>query len=227
MDMRHKQRNSPGVRVALTGNGCAEKVHGRNLRGLPCCLSTIALLVVATVLALVAYSAVISIAQPTRAQTVETTGVCPLRGYATISRGVDWGASRSISGWHAGHDIFVPELTAVVAVENGIVQYRYGDVGGYNILLYADNGNVYYYAHLFQHDAVNLINPEEPMKLPDRLKNERWVSRWTAVGTRIGGVSDTGNAVGTGHHLHYGVRLGSLRNHVDPKPYIDRDCPNV
>ena len=227
MDMRHEQRNSQGVRVALTGNGYAEKVRGRNLRSLPCCLSTIALLVVVTVLALVAYSAVIAIAQPATAQTAEPRGVCPLRGYTRISREVDWGASRSISGWHAGHDIFVPQNTDVVAVENGIAQYRYGKVGGYNVLLFADNGNVYYYAHLFQHDAVNLINPEEPTKLPDRLQNERWVSRWTAAGTRIGGVSNTGNAKDTDFHLHYGVRLGSLRNHVDPKPYTDRDCPNV
>ena len=227
MAMRQKHSSDLDTRVALTDNGCADKAHSRDLLGLPCCVSRAVLLGVVTVLALVVFSAVVEVAQPTTAQTTEPAGICPVRGYARIWRGVDWGAYRDFSGWHAGHDIFVPERTAAVAVENGIAEYRYGDVAGYNVLLYADNGNVYYYSHLLQHDAVNLIKPNEPTKLPDRTQNERWVSRWTASGTRIGGVSDTGNALDTGHHLHYGVRLGSLRNHVDPKPYIDRDCPNV
>lgn len=141
-----------------------------------------------------------------------------MSGYDITRSYTDWGATRAqTGGWHAGHDMFAPEGRPVVAVEGGTAEFSHGRIGGFYVILYADSGNVYYYAHLLQHGDNNLEDPENPTtgSVENRVES----------GVRIGSVSNTGYyAVNTPFHLHFGYRYGSFNNHVNPWPYIQRYC---
>ncbi len=184
----------------------------RNLRVLPARFSISILLVAVAVISL--FSAV---ATPATAQATKPIPdlKCPVSGYS-YAASPDWGAPRDSGGWHAGHDMFADPPTPVVAVEGGQAEYAYGTVAGFYVLLRADSGNVYYYAHLAQHDDSNLKDPNYPMK--DSVKKR------VEVGEKVGTVSNTGNAKDTPPHLHFGFRYRSLLNHVNPQPYIRQYC---
>jgi hypothetical protein len=81
-------------------------------------------------------------------------------------------------------DIFAPQGTPVRAMVSGNAQSGYSDIGGYWVHITGDDGYQYYYAHL------------------DRPAN---VSGRVNAGAYLGGVGDTGNAKGTGAHLHLGI----------------------
>src|SRR5437660_10067764 len=52
------------------------------------------------------------------------------------------------SGFHYGVDMLAPTGTNLWAVKDGNVQYASESAGGLVAYLFADGGNVYYYAHM-------------------------------------------------------------------------------
>lgn len=102
---------------------------------------------------------------------------------------------------HEGLDIFAPRGTPVVAAETGQVT-RVGDTprGGKNVWVRGDQRS-FYYAHL---DSI-AVSPG------DR------VVRGEVLGT----VGNTGNAVTTNPHLHFGI-YKFAQGAVDPLPMVGR-----
>lgn len=111
--------------------------------------------------------------------------------------GRDGGARR-----HEGIDIFAPRGTPVIAAEQGLVS-RVGDTprGGKNVWVRGD-GRSFYYAHL---DSI-AVSPG------DRV----------ARGELLGTVGNTGNAVTTSPHLHFGI-YKFMQGAVDPLPLVGRN----
>ena len=106
----------------------------------------------------------------------------------------DGGARR-----HEGIDIFAPRGTPVIAAEAGHVS-RVGDtpLGGKNVWVRGDNRS-FYYAHL---DSI-AVSPG------DRIRR----------GDVLGAVGNTGNAITTDPHLHFGI-YKFARGAVDPLPLV-------
>lgn len=100
---------------------------------------------------------------------------------------------------HEGVDVFATKGTPVTAVVPGRVS-RVGtnNLGGKTVSIFAD-GYSFYYAHL-DSQSVN-------------------VGQRIAIGDTLGTVGNTGNAITTPPHLHFGVyRQG--RGAVDPFPFF-------
>jgi murein DD-endopeptidase MepM/ murein hydrolase activator NlpD len=119
-------------------------------------------------------------------------------------------------------DIFAACGTDVVAVTGGVVQevtaedrWRPGVDdpvlrGGLSVAVVGDDGVRYYGSHLRELD---------PATVPG--------SR-VAAGQRLGAVGDSGNAAGTGCHLHFGLSRPCgpgdwerRRGEIWPQPYLD------
>lgn len=90
-------------------------------------------------------------------------------------------------------DLFAGEGTAVRSMTSGQVVSGYSEIGGYWAILYGDDGQQYYYAHM-QGPAYN---------------------GYVSAGQQIGAVGATGNAAGTGAHLHLGIG-SSINNGTGP-----------
>jgi|SRR5690242_3201429 len=116
---------------------------------------------------------------------------CPIDG----SRYTDDYGPRSDGSFHYGIDMLAPTGTPEWAVKSGNVHYSLESAGGLVAYLYADDGNVYYYAHM-----------------SDTVGGDRPVGQ----GEEIGLVGQTGNA--TGPHLYFDIRLGNV-NGYRPDPY--------
>ncbi len=131
--------------------------------------------------------------------------VCPVAGPVTFTN--TWGAPRSGGRQHKGVDLFAADGTPVVAPASGEVELRSDALGGLAFHLWGDDGNYYYGAHL-----AGFAN----------------VSSQIAAGTVLGSVGSTGNALGTGAHLHFEVHLersrGDPPNAVDPTDIISGIC---
>jgi len=108
----------------------------------------------------------------------------------------DGGARR-----HEGIDIFAPRGTPVIAAEAGLVT-RVGDTprGGKNVWVHGDQRS-FYYAHL---DSI-AVSPGNS------------VIRGAVLGT----VGNTGNAITTSPHLHFGI-YKFAQGAVDPLPLVGR-----
>jgi murein DD-endopeptidase MepM/ murein hydrolase activator NlpD len=119
---------------------------------------------------------------------------CPVDG----SRYTDDYGPRG-TGFHYGIDMRAPTGTTVWAVKPGNVHYATENAGGLVTYLFADGGNVYYYAHL-----SGFIGGGD---------------RRVAQGDALGLVGESGNA--TAPHLHFEIRLGSVTAHgIDPYPTL-------
>lgn len=137
-----------------------------------------------------------AIAQRTRPSLAFPIDTAPPRGPQSPF-GVERDAGRRR---HEGIDIFAPRGTAVVAVAAGVARAATNRLGGNVVWLHAPTGRTYYYAHL-----------------------DRWaVGPLTLVrpGDVVGYVGNTGNAVGTAPHLHFGVYE---RGAIDPWPFVAPD----
>lgn len=131
--------------------------------------------------------------------------VFPVNGPHGV-RGVvgEFGVPRNGGRVHEGFDITAPCGTELVAVTSGRVTRR-----GYDPVLYGNyltirgqgERRTYFYAHLPRRAPVG--------------RGERVLE-----GQRVGAVGETGNAVGTGCHLHFEIRVGGVP--VDPAPYLRR-----
>ena len=116
----------------------------------------------------------------------------------------EYHALRSGGRIHEGFDITAGCGTRLVAVRNGRVLRRGFDpvlYGNYVLLHGEGEKRSYFYAHL-----------SRPAKV--RRGEEVW------EGQPIGLVGETGNAVGTGCHLHFEIHLRGTP--IDPEPALRR-----
>lgn len=121
-------------------------------------------------------------------------------GKPTVSD--DFGKPRGDHGEraHQGNDIFAPEGTPVLAVDDGKVTHRTNRLGGTVAFLHAKDGTRYYYAHLSAYEG-----PPREVK----------------AGEVIAFVGKTGNAASTAPHLHFEVSpSGSGRDNINPFPLL-------
>ena len=105
---------------------------------------------------------------------------------------------------HEGFDITAACGTPLVAVRNGRVrQVGYDPVLYGNFVLIHGEGEKrsYFYAHMPSRALVR--------------KGE-----WVFEGERVGSVGETGNAVGTGCHLHFEIHVNGVP--IDPLPSLLR-----
>lgn len=110
--------------------------------------------------------------------------VFPVAAEGRPSFSDDWGAPRSGGRSHQGNDIFAPEGTPLLAVDDGRVFFGTGSLGGNIARLEATDGARYIYSHLVAFEG-----------------EERAVK----AGEVIGYVGNTGNAAGLPHHVHFEV----------------------
>lgn len=126
----------------------------------------------------------------------------PLVGKGTVDIASFWGDPRDGDARkHEGVDIFSRRGTPVVAASSGSVR-RVGNnrLGGKVVWLHdRDLGISQYYAHL----DSQLVQPGEQVN----------------AGDTIGLVGNTGNAITTAPHLHFGI-YRSGRGAVDPFPFL-------
>jgi murein DD-endopeptidase MepM/ murein hydrolase activator NlpD len=103
------------------------------------------------------------------------------------------------SGFHYGIDMLAPEGSPEVAAMAGTVSYMAMDgAGGNEAYLAANDGNVYYYAHMSQFVGG---------------------PRSVAQGEVIGLVGSTGSS--TAPHLHFEIRIGGANGQkIDPYPTL-------
>lgn len=99
--------------------------------------------------------------------------------------------------------MFALRGTPVIAAVSGTVEHRSNSLGGNSFHLWGDAGTYYYGTHLASY---------------------RPVQGWVEAGTVVGYIGDTGNAAGTGPHLHFeihpGRRLGDPASSVNPTPAV-------
>ena len=130
----------------------------------------------------------------------------PVAGVRVTQVADTWGAPRGVGRFHEGQDIFAPRGTPVYAAAPGYI-YRIGtgNLGGRYVFIAGAGGRRYYYAHL-----ENWADIEEGM--------------YVTADTVLGFVGNSGNAVTTPPHLHFGVYSGSRRTCdrevIDPLPLL-------
>jgi murein DD-endopeptidase MepM/ murein hydrolase activator NlpD len=107
-----------------------------------------------------------------------------------------FGAPREGGRTHQGVDIFAPEGSPVVAVDDGTVRFDENALGGHTAYVRANDGTVYYYAHLSGYEGV---------------------ARSVKAGEVIGYVGHTGNAAHTPDHCHFEAHRGG----VTENPYAE------
>lgn len=128
----------------------------------------------------------------------------PVVGIRPVDLDDSWGNARDGGKRkHKGIDIFAPRGTPVVAVANGIVSYiGVQPKGGQCLWLATEDGSSFYYAHL-----------------------ERWAPGLyegleVQAGDLLGYVGNTGNAISTPPHLHFGV--SEHDEYVNPYPLLTK-----
>jgi murein DD-endopeptidase MepM/ murein hydrolase activator NlpD len=118
-----------------------------------------------------------------------------------------WGAPRDGGARsHQGIDIFAPRGTELIAVTDGVISYI-GDQpkGGHCLWLTTENGASFYYAHL------------------DRWAAGLYEGMEVQSGDLLGYVGNTGNAINTPCHLHFGVHEADRP--VNPYPLLRNSIP--
>lgn len=126
--------------------------------------------------------------------------MCPIAG--PITHTPDWGNPRSGGRTHKGNDIFNAFGTPNVAIVAGRIEHNMDNLGGMGVNLYADDGTMYYYAHLSAFAGG---------------------ARRVNQGDVIGYTGDSGNAKGGAPHTHFEIRLGGSQR-VDPYPLLRIVC---
>jgi murein DD-endopeptidase MepM/ murein hydrolase activator NlpD len=117
--------------------------------------------------------------------------VFPVYGPSSFSN--DFAASRAITGWHHGNDIFAPYGAPVLAVTDGTLFLTgWNDVGGNRVWLRDREGNEFYFAHLSAFSPLAFNGSQ------------------VRAGDVIGFVGTTGDAQGTPPHLHFEIHPAAL-----------------
>ncbi|WP_207435825.1 M23 family metallopeptidase [Sabulibacter ruber] len=139
--------------------------------------------------------------------TIETmpTLAFPVKGKDSRAVQSFWGADRDAGARkHEGIDIFAPRNTPVVAsVEGTVTRVNTTPIGGKVVWLTdMKRRQSLYYAHL----DSQLVQPGQRV----------------SIGDTLGLLGNTGNAISTPPHLHFGIyRFGE--GAVDPFPYVHKD----
>lgn len=131
--------------------------------------------------------------------------VFPVQGPHGVRGAVgEYHAPRNGGRIHDGFDITAACGTKLVAVRNGRVLRRGFDpvlYGNYLLIHGEGERRSYFYSHLARPAAVRR-------------------GQWVREGQRVGAVGETGNAVGTGCHLHFEIHVRGVP--VDPEPALRR-----
>ncbi|HEX6220708.1 MAG TPA: M23 family metallopeptidase, partial [Acidimicrobiia bacterium] len=107
--------------------------------------------------------------------------VCPVDGASFMN---DWGFPRGGgTRYHEGNDLFVSRGAPVRAPVSGTLTQKTGAVGGLQFSLDGSDGIRYIGTHMDQFGKEGKVN----------------------AGDIVGYVGNTGNAVGTRPHLHFGM----------------------
>ena len=128
----------------------------------------------------------------------------PVVGIRPVDIDDSWGAPRDGGRRpHRGIDIFARKGTSVVAVADGIISYI-GEQpkGGLCLWLTTESGTSFYYAHL------------------DRWAPGLYEGMEVSTGDLLGFVGNTGNAITTPPHLHFGISQNDEM--VNPYPVLAR-----
>lgn len=128
--------------------------------------------------------------------------VFPVTSKVKSNVGSFWGAGRDAgTRKHEGIDIFAPKRTPVVAAAKGTVTgVNENNLGGKVVWLRPTNKDyTLYYAHL-----------DEQIAQPGQM---------VEAGDTLGLVGNTGNAMTTAPHLHFGIYTSN--GAVDPFPFVD------
>jgi murein DD-endopeptidase MepM/ murein hydrolase activator NlpD len=125
--------------------------------------------------------------------------VCPVAGSTAFTD--TYGDGRSGGRRHLGTDIFGGYGTPLVATESGQATDNSGGAGGVAIVLDADSGVQYYYAHM---DSIAQLGRVQ-------------------AGQVIGYLGDSGNAGGA-PHLHIEIHPGGWGTAENPYPTIAAAC---
>jgi hypothetical protein len=141
------------------------------------------------------------------AQLPDVMLLMPVAG-AKVNRITDtWGAPRLGGRLHRGQDIFAPKGTAVRSATRGyVVRVGNNALGGKVVLIIGAGGRRYYYAHL------------------DAFAPTLRVGTPVTPETIIGFVGNTGNAVHTPSHLHFGMY--TVAGAVNPLPLLQDRAPS-
>jgi murein DD-endopeptidase MepM/ murein hydrolase activator NlpD len=133
--------------------------------------------------------------------------VFPVQGYPPGKIQLHWGQSPNAA------DLFAKAGTPIRAMVDGVIDGAgWDDTGGWTVYLIGDAATKslhYYMAHLRERPAV--------------VEGQR-----VTAGQYLGSVGDTGNAVGTGSHLHIGIGT-SIKNGSGPEggagvPWPGNNC---
>lgn len=125
--------------------------------------------------------------------------VCPVNKAAFFN---DWGFPRGGgSRYHEGNDLFAAHGSPVYAPVSGSVQQKTGSIGGKQFNLTGDDGAYYIGSHMSDFGKSGRVN----------------------AGDVIGHVGNTGNAVGTSPHLHFGMYYKGVV--INPYPtLVENGC---
>jgi murein DD-endopeptidase MepM/ murein hydrolase activator NlpD len=130
-------------------------------------------------------------------------GTCPVAGAVSFSD--SWGDARSGGRGHQGVDMIAARNTPIVAIYPGrIDRLTNGSLSGLAIWLRADNGDVFFYAHLESY--ANVTNGQS-----------------VAQGEVIGYNGSSGNAPAFLPHLHFEWHPGG-GSAVNPYPLVRELC---
>jgi murein DD-endopeptidase MepM/ murein hydrolase activator NlpD len=131
--------------------------------------------------------------------------VFPVQGPHGVRGAVgEFHAPRSGGRIHEGFDVTAACGTELVAVRNGRVLRSGYDPAlyGWHLLIHGEGERrSYFYAHM-------------PRRARVRPGERVW------EGERVGAVGETGNAVGTGCHLHFEIHVRGVP--IDPEPSLRR-----
>ena len=129
---------------------------------------------------------------------VPALGQCPAPGTHFMN---DWGFFRADTIVHQGNDLLGKRGMPVLAVASGTASHVVGAIGGNQVKLLADDGTVYWYAHLDNFGKSGRVK----------------------AGAVLGGMGDTGDAKGGPVHLHFEVHPGGGAA-VNPYPFLVAAC---
>lgn len=127
---------------------------------------------------------------------------CPVAGAGPWDVSDSYAAPRPGGFRHEGNDVFAQRGTPVVAPASGSLRLVQGMRAGNAFYLTADDGTVYYGAHLHAYTAA---------------------SGRVEVGQQIGSVGNTGDAAATPPHLHFEIKPGGGPP-VDPNRALRTAC---
>lgn len=140
----------------------------------------------------------------------DPTIVMPVQGVRVRQVADTFGAPRPGGRIHEGQDVFAPRGTSMYSATYGYVLGTATTVIGGNIVyILGAGGRRYYYAHL------------------DRIAEGLEPGTYVTPNTLIGTVGNTGNAITTPPHLHFGIYYGTEQTCngrvIDPLPLmVDR-----